>query len=414
MSYLNIERVKEMVCELGNIGRTDQGGVTRLTYSPEYKAGMEYLTDHMKAAGMQVFVDPVGNLIGTYQGTDPELPAVMTGSHLDSVPEGGKLDGALGLATSIECVRSWHETGWKPRRTVKVIATIEEEGTLFGLGCMGSRALAGELAAKSPEEIKDAEGRSLAWHMQQMGLDPRSALQDAKIDPKKTACYVELHVEQGEDLVLADIPCAVVTDIIGLDRHWIAIQGRANHAGTTRMNRRCDALVAAADLITQVNQLALSSNGRYVATVGTLEVMSGAINIIPGNVVLGLEARFAKPEVLKEVRDCVDSCIKNIETRHGVQVKVVKHLYSPPVSLGNYIVEKISDAARETGVRFIEMPSWAGHDAKILATIFPAGMIFVPSLNGISHAPGEATKWEAVAEGLKVLNQTLKNLSTLV
>jgi len=273
--------------------------------------------------------------------------------------------------------------------------------------------LAGELAAKSPEEIKDAEGRSLAWHMQQMGLDPSSALQDAKIDPKKTACYVELHVEQGEDLVLADIPCAVVTDIIGIDRHWIAVHGRANHAGTTRMNRRCDALVAAADFIMQVNQMALSSNGRYVATVGTLEVTAGAINIIPGNVMLGIEARFANPEVLEEARGCIDSCIKNIESSHGVQAEVVKRLYAPPISLGTTIVEKICDAAQETGVRFIEMPSWAGHDAKIMATIFPAGMIFVPSQGGISHAPGEATKWEDVAEGLKVLNQTLKNLSTL-
>lgn len=413
MSQLNVERVKEMVCELGNIGRTAQGGVTRLTYSPEYKAGMEFLAERMKSIGMQVSVDPVGNLIGVYQGIDAELPAVMAGSHLDSVPEGGRLDGALGLATAMECVRSWHEAGWRPRRTVKVIATIEEEGTLFGLGCMGSRALAGELAGKSPEELKDQEGRSLAWHMQQMGLDPVGALSKAKIDPKTIACYLELHVEQGEDLVLAELPCAVVTDIIGIDRHWIAVHGRANHAGTTRMNRRCDALVAASDLVMQLNKLALSSDGRFVATVGTLEVTAGAMNIVPGKVMLGIEARFAKPEVADEVRNGLAACIANIEKDYGVRVEAIKHLYAPPVSLDKGFVAKIADAAREAGVRFVEMPSWAGHDAKILATMFPAGMIFVPSLDGISHAPGEATNWEAVAEGLKVLNQALKNLSNL-
>ena len=413
MSALRVERVQELVSELGKIGLTAQGGVTRLTYSPAYKAGMDYLTDVMKAAGMQVSVDPVGNLIGSYLGTEADLPAVLTGSHLDTVPEGGQLDGAMGLAASIECVRSWHEAGWQPRRTVKVIATIEEEGTLFGLGCFGSRVLAGELANKSTEDFKDVEGRTMTWHLQQIGLNPEGALQKAKIDPSTISCYIELHVEQGEDLVLSDIPCAVVTDIIGIDRHWIVVHGRANHAGTTRMNRRCDALVAASDLVMQLNQLALASDGRYVATVGTLEVPSGAMNIVPGTVALGIEARFAKPEVADEVRSALASCIQAIENSHGVQVERVKHLYAPPVSLGNYIVEKISEAAQEAGARYVQMPSWAGHDAKILATMFPSGMIFVPSLDGISHNPGEATKWNDVAEGLKVLNQALKNLSSL-
>ncbi|MBP1764172.1 MAG: allC [Firmicutes bacterium] len=410
MSDVSIERVRTQVRSLSEAGRTPQGGVTRLTYSPEYRLGMQMVTEMMQAAGMEVHCDPVGNLIGVYWGKEIDLPAVMTGSHLDSVPEGGELDGALGVMSAIECVRSWHENKWRPRRTVKVVATIEEEGTLFGLGCFGSRALAGELCGKSPDDFKDAEGRTLAWHMKQMGLEPDGALQAAVIDPREVACFVEFHIEQGEELILSNTPCAVVTDIIGIDRHWIVIQGTANHAGTTRMDRRQDALVAAAALISEVNRHALASQGQYVATVGKLELSPNATNVIPGRVMLCLETRGAKPEVLEDARANTLKYLAEMENRFGVKTEIAKRLYAPPVPLSAGIIAKLKEAAEETGVRYVEMPSWAGHDAKIMATIVPTGMIFVPSVNG-SHTPQEDTRWEYAAEALKVLNQALKKLA---
>ena len=258
----NIENVQKMISELGKIGRTKAGGITRLSYSPEYKAGMDLVSGYMTAAGMTVQLDPIGNIIGTYKGTEPSLPIVMTGSHLDTVPEGGELDGAMGLLSAIECVRSWKESGWTGRRSVQVIATIEEEGTRFGIGCMGSRVMAGEFAAKSTDDFKDASGYTLSQYLRQIGLDPSGALQRGICDPAKIACFLELHIEQGEELDLAQNACALVTDIIWIDRHWVAIIGHANHAGTTRMDRRQDALVAAAALITEINCQALASNGQ--------------------------------------------------------------------------------------------------------------------------------------------------------
>lgn len=407
----DVSRVEKMIYELGEFGKTARGGVTRLTYTKEYKAASDYVKAYMESIGMSVEIDPMGSVIGTYAGKNPELPAILTGSHLDSVPEGGKIDGSLGIAASLECVHTWYDEGWQPNRDVKVIATIEEEGTLYGLGCFGARSLAGELVDKDPSDYKAADGLTLRDHLTNYGLDADTALQKAKLDPKKYLCYLEMHAEQGEELILLDVPCAIVTNIIGLDRYWVEVVGRANHAGTTRMTRRCDALVAASTLITYLNEKALASEGRYVATVGICDVPAAAMNIIPGKVNLGIESRFAEPEILDEYTTTLQNGFKLIEEKYGVKVNVTKHLYAPPVKFDKTLEKKLEAAATKAGVKHIEMPSWAGHDGKILSQIFPCGMIFAPSIGGISHAPDEATKWEDVAEALKAMNYALKELS---
>ena len=407
----DIDNVRTLIAALGTAGRTTQGGITRMTYSPEYRRGMELTTTAMREAGMEVSIDAIGNLVGTYAGKDPALPAVMSASHLDTVPEGGELDGALGVAVAIECVRTWHQAGWHPRRTVKVVATVEEEGNLFGLGCFGSRAMAGELEGRSPEEFKDAQGRTLSWHLRQMGLSPDKALQAAKIDPRDIACYVELHIEQGEELDLSGTPCAVVTDIAGIDRHWVEITGNANHAGTTRMDRRQDALVAAAAVVSEVNQRAGASNGQYVVTVGKLDVSPNATNIIPGCVRLVIETRSPKPEVLEAIHTDIPRMLNDIGARFGVRTELTRRLYAKPAPLHASMIAALQAAAEQAGVRATLLPSWAGHDAKIMTTIVPTGMIFVPSLKGISHSPLEATRWEDIDEGLKLLDQALRNLA---
>jgi allantoate deiminase/N-carbamoyl-L-amino-acid hydrolase len=236
-----------------------------------YSKGQELIRSYMTQAGMTVMQDSIGNVTGLYKGTNKQLAPVMMGSHLDTVPGGGAFDGALGIITAIECIHLWNQAGWRPERTVKVIAMIEEEGTLFGMACFGSRALAGEFSVARQKEVVDSNGRALADYLADMGLG-REFYVDRDSDPTQLHCFFELHVEQGAELEIAGVPLGVVTGIVGIDRIGVRVGGEANHAGTTRMDRRKDALVAAASLISYIRDKALAANGRYVATIGKLDV----------------------------------------------------------------------------------------------------------------------------------------------
>lgn len=365
----------------------------------------------MQSIGLKTSTDSVGNLFGTYQGKDSSLPKILTGSHLDTVPDGGRIDGALGIASSLEVMRSWHEENYVPERDVQVIATIEEEGSTFGLGCMGARCLAGQMADADPFSFSKADGETLGACMEAYGLDPKTAFKNCILNPRDYKCYLELHAEQGEELMLSNTPCAVVTDIPAIERRWLTFCGKSNHAGTTRMNRRKDAMVAASYFIKDMYEKALDSDGMFVATVGVCSIQPEAINIVPGIVKLAVESRFPKPETKDVVYKVIDESIKTAEDKYGVKVVCDKHLYSPPVAFDKDLIKLLMNAAEEVGVKHCAMPSWAGHDGKIIQTVFPAGMLFVPSIGGISHSPLEATPWDAVAETLKVLNKALKKLA---
>ncbi len=411
ITTINIDLVREFAGRLGQIGRTARGGITRLSYSPEFRQGQSLTAEYMKGAGMETVFDPFGNLVGTYRGLDPSLPAVLTGSHLDTVPEGGEFDGALGVAAAIECVHAWAKAGWRPKRTVKVIATVEEEGSTFGVGCLGSRVIAGEFRGRQSKELKDTTGRTLAWHLKNCGLD-ENAFNSAVVDPATIGCFIELHVEQGADLDLSDIPCGLVTDIVGIDRHWVTILGEANHAGTTRMERRRDAMVAAAEVVSGMYRKAIASSGRYVATIGKLEVTPGAANVIPGRIDFVVETRAATGSAIEEARNALLECLHHIEATHQVRTEVTKRHLTDPVHLDERLLGELRVAAAETEVRFIEMPSWAGHDAKIFANIVPTAMVFAPSTGGISHSPAESSPWSQVAKAVEVLNQALRRLAS--
>ena len=242
------ERIKKTIAALAAYGTLPQGGTTRLSYTAEYLAAQAFLQREMLESGMLAEVDPIGNLIGTYVGREPELTAVMSGSHLDTVPAGGNFDGALGIVAALECVRSWQEEGYRPKRTVRVIATIEEECTAFGMACFGVRVRGGEFKKQQPESIVHLTGGSLAECLQAAGL-PHSALQDAAVGFQDLAAFVELHIEQGADLEERGLTCGAVTAIVGYDRLFLTLHGEANHAGTTSMRRRRDALAAAGEVI---------------------------------------------------------------------------------------------------------------------------------------------------------------------
>ncbi len=405
-----IERVRERIDKLAESARTAEGGVLRLTYTPAYKIGMDLVRGFMEAAGMKVRVDPLGNIFGRYAGQDESLPAVLTGSHLDSVPNGGRFDGALGLITAIECVNAWHDAGWKPPRPVEVVAMVEEEGTQFGIVMFGSQVLTGRMKSQTPELILNRDGRSVAGLLEEMGLD-KNAFQSACLDPSKFRCFLEFHIEQGEELHRRGLSCGLVTDIVGIYRCWVTIAGKANHAGTTRMAARKDALVAASHLIQKSFEAALQSTDRYVATVGSVEVSPGVINIVPGRVSLPIEIRSITNTEFEVAKEWLAAEFRAIDAKYGVQTEITKTSFIPPTHLDEGIVGVLRRAADAAQVKYLEMPSWAGHDAQVMASVMPTAMIFVPSIDGVSHAPQENTRWEDIDLGLRVYLHALTELA---
>jgi allantoate deiminase/N-carbamoyl-L-amino-acid hydrolase len=410
MEY-RVDRVRERIDKLADRARTPEGGVTRLSYTQAYREGMELVQGFMKEAGMKVRIDPLGNIFGHFDGTDGSLPVVLTGSHLDSVPNGGKFDGALGLISAIECVNGWKDAGWKPRRPVEVIAMLEEEGTQFGIVMFASRVLTGRMKSEDPAKIVNAEGKSVAGMLAGWGLD-KNAFQAACLDPAKIRCFVELHIEQGDRLHRGHLACGLVTDIVGIYRCWVTITGTANHAGTTRMDSRKDALVAASHIVEKSFEAALQSGDHYVATVGTMDIWPGAINIVPGRVSMPIEIRATTAAELNVAKEWLLAEFRGVEAKYGVKIDITRTSLADPIHLDEQIVGVLRQAAQDANVDYLEMPSWAGHDAQLLASIVPTAMIFVPSIEGISHSPQEDTKWEDIEVGLHVYSRALMELAS--
>ena len=307
-------------------------------------------------------------------------------------------------------MRSWQEEGYRPKRTVRVIATIEEECTAFGMACFGVRVRGGEFKKQQPESIVHLTGGSLAECLQEAGL-PHSALQDAAVGFQDLAAFVELHIEQGADLEERGLTCGAVTAIVGYDRLFLTLHGEANHAGTTSMRRRRDALAAAAEVILGVKELA-EADDRFVATVGQLNVAPNAVNIVPGKVQLAIETRAADDRVLAEVRAKIMSLLERTASKSGVVITKENDFHVAAVPLSESVRKVIEQSAAECGVSFQAMPSWAGHDAQIFAASgVPTGMIFVPSINGVSHSKEESSDFQSVTQAVKVLEKTLKTLA---
>lgn len=411
MTNIDLPAVQENIGRLAAIGRTGSGGISRLSYSAAWREAVDYVGSLMEEAGMTVASDAVGNLIGTLPGSDSALPYLLVGSHLDTVPEGGSLDGALGIVAALECIRAWRRSGFRPARTVRVIATVEEEGTLFGIGCLGSRFITGELTKEKLCALEDKHGKKFPAYLADRGMD-HAALAHRLIDPADIYAFLELHVEQGSELHLSGQPCAIVTDIVGIDRCWITVAGEANHAGTTRMDRRKDALVAAAALVGEVYRRAGGSAGACVATVGRLHVEPGATNVIPGKVELTVETRAAADAVMEKAYADIAAFLPVLEKQYGVAATITQRRFAPAAGMSGRMIAALAAAAATVRVAAGKMPSWAGHDAKILATVTDCGMLFVPSVDGISHSPAEATRWPDVASGILVFEQAMRSIAS--
>jgi N-carbamoyl-L-amino-acid hydrolase len=406
MLRINLPRLRRDLEALGEIGKTPDGGVWRSSFSEADLEARRWYQRRLQEAGLSHWVDAAGNI---YARVGDAGSAVVAGSHLDSVPNGGRFDGALGVLAAVECLRTIRESGLRPKRPIEAVAFTDEEGR-FG-GFVGSYAVIGHMSDDEVRRRRDLQGVSLAEAMQRAGLDPRR-IGEARRAPEDIKAYVELHIEQGPVLEALDVPIGVVQGIVAGSRTWITFRGRADHAGTTPMAMRKDAFLGAADFGLRAREMVLAEgSGTTVGTVGVLELKPGASNIVPESAFLTLDLRDLSWEVLQRLLERTRAIAHEVAERWGLEVTVERMRVSEPAQMSPRIQTVIDEAARELGLKTHWMNSGAGHDAQVMAKITEAGMIFVPSRQGRSHSPAEFTDWEHIEHGANVLLHTLLRLA---
>jgi len=399
------ERLAKHIIELGAIGKNLKG-VTRLAFTQADILGRNYVITRMKEAGLKVRIDPAGNILGRLDGTNQHLPAILLGSHIDTVPLGGNYDGVLGVMAAIECIQVIQENDFQLKHPVEVIVFTNEEG-----GMTGSRAFIGELKPEVLEQVSRS-GLSIRNGLQKIGGNPEK-LTHAIRDPDKIKAYLELHIEQGGILESKGIDIGIVEGIVGI-RWWdVIVQGFSNHAGTTPMGIRHDALLASAHLIIAVNEIAKLIAGDHVATIGRIKVLPGAPNVIPGKAEMSLELRDLSTKKIDDLFTKIQQKSKLIEklTKTKIDFKEIDIGVRPILTNVN-IKHILRESAKELTLSFNNMPSGAAHDAQNIARIAPAGMIFVPSVGGISHSPNEYTHIQDLTNGTNLLLQALLRLDS--
>jgi allantoate deiminase len=402
------ERLWRRLMELGEVGKQPGGGITRLSFTTEERRAKDLVAAYMREAGLSVYEDAAGNLIGRKEGTNPEAPVVLIGSHVDSVYNGGCFDGPLGVLAGIEVVQAMNEQGVKTHHPIEVVAFTDEEGARFRFGMIGSRAMAGTLPSEALNYC-DANGISIAEAMRQAGLDPHR-LHEAARKPGTVKAYVELHIEQGRVLEEAGLPVGIVTGIAGLVWVKFTVEGKAEHAGATPMSLRRDPMAAAAQIIAVIEEEARRT-GTTVGTVGQLHVFPGGINIIPERVEFVLDLRDLQTEVRDQVWQTVAARAQVIAKERNVRVTTEWLQDMPPVLCSDEVKHAAEAACKQLGYPPFWLPSGAAHDGVQLAPLCPIGMIFVRSQDGVSHSPAEwSTKDDCVA-GAAVLYHTVWQLA---
>jgi len=407
-SLVNAERINQTLAELSQIGRTPAGGSNRVGFSPEDLAGREWFLAQMRQAGLEVWIDAAANLRGRRAGKDPGKPTLLFGSHIDTVPSGGHYDGCVGSCGALEVMRTLNDQGVATEHTVEMVVWSNEEGVHYGKGLFGSRALAGLLDPGELDAVDEAGVRLADW-VRRAGGDP-ARIAEMTPPPGTFKAYLELHIEQGGILWQRGLPFGIVEGIVGINRYDVTIEGFANHAGTTPMDQRRDALIAAAQLIQTVREVVRSVPGRQVGTVGFVHVFPGAPNVIPGRVTLPIELRDLSMQKIEELAAEIRRRAQAIAEREKVAITIEETSSHDPALTDPQIRWQIQQAVAEMRAPALTMASGAGHDAQAIARLCPMGMIFVPSRNGISHSPEEYSRPEEIACGAELLYRTLLRL----
>ena len=391
---------------------TDVGdGINRLAFTDADWAGRQYIVDRMIDAGLTVEADGFGNVIGYKACKNPDLPVVMVGSHTDSVPNGGNYDGVVGVLSAIEAVRSMIEDNVEHDHTIAVVDFMCEESSRFGAATLGSKAMRGELTLDDLHRLVDKKGISIYEALQSRNLNPDGIETMEYTRPVKA--FIEIHIEQGKVLEHEQKKIGIVTGIAAPERFYVTIRGNADHSGATPMKLRHDALCGASKIILGIEEIAsMQEEPPVVGTVGGVEVVPGAMNVIPGAVKLGVDIR----SISKVARDSVVTLIKEfidvICEKRGLSYTIEPIAQDHPVAMHPAMIREIEGAVKAVDVEYMTMPSGAGHDAMHWADVVPTGMIFIPCREGISHNPAEYTEMDDIVTGAEVLDKVLRNLSS--
>jgi len=388
-------------------GGTFADGVSRVAYSDADVGGRGFVMAEMRAAGLQPRIDPAGNIFARREGTIPGLPPILFGSHIDSVPNGGNFDGDLGSLGALAGIEALDAAGIRTRHPLEMVIWAHEEGFAFGRGIACSRIVAGLVTSADMQQVWN--GMTRADAIRKIGGDP-DRIADARRPKGAHHCYLELHIEQGGTLERAGIPVGVVEGIVAIDRYEAVITGVANHAGTTPIAERQDAMLAAAHLTVAVRDAVTRRPGRQVGTVGQIEITPNSPNVIPGLARMSIELRDLSTATLAAMMDDIRARAREIAAATRTTIAFSQEMSAAPAAATPEVQGAIERAAAALGLGASRLPSGAGHDAQNMALLGPMGMIFVPSVGGISHSPKELTRWDDCARGADVLLRTVLDM----
>lgn len=407
---VQIGRVKKDIDAINEFNATPGKGITRLTFSQEYEKARSYIVEELRKIGAKVSITVAGNVRGRLEGSDKGKPAVMLGSHIDSVYQGGRFDGVVGVISALEAARVIVEKNIAHRYPIDVVVFAEEEGSRFGSILMGSRSWAGKLRLDERSQLKDRQGISYLKAMRQMNITPED---ENILSPEQIKAMLELHIEQSVVLESKGLKIGVVEAIAGIRQFLVTINGVSNHAGATPMNLRFDALQGAAEIISAVEDIAIHQAGKNtVATVGFLKCEPGQANVIPGRVQFTLDIRDTDSSSLDATAGKIMTLIANTCQDRGLTCNLELRSNTPPVVLSKKMVHLIERVARKRKIQTLRMISGALHDSSVLAELTDVGMIFIPSKDGRSHCPEEFSDIEDINLGANVLLETAIELAT--
>ncbi|MBZ0162927.1 MAG: Zn-dependent hydrolase [Notoacmeibacter sp.] len=401
-------RLRRLMDGVNAFGRNEAtGGFNRTGFSDADMAVRDWFQAEMAADGLSVWRDGVANLFGRYgPGTGP---VIMAGSHLDTVPEGGAYDGALGVCVALECVRAMKDAGFVPDTAIEVVATSEEEGR-FG-GMLGSQTIAGKVTREWLENARDANGVALADAMQKQGLDAREALRGAR-DPATVRCFLELHVEQGPVLDGRNIQIGIADAISGVCNLHVSFIGTANHSGTTPMDMRADAFMGLARFAGEIEAI-IAANGTKDSriTIGKVDLSPNFPHTVPGKAECTVNIRDTDPSAQERLTGRVEEAARNAARNAGLKIEIAQISWLDPVRLDEGLLSLLREEADALGYGNVVMASGAGHDAQTMQSLCASGLIFVPSIGGISHSPEELTRWEDIEKGAQLMLNALARLA---
>ena len=402
-------RIAENLDALKAFTSTPGNGCTRLPFTKEARDAVEYLKTIMTEAGLEVFEDVAGNVVGIMKGEDETLPCVMMGSHYDSVKNGGDYDGIAGVICAIEVARQLKDAGFAPKRNFVVVGFCDEEGMRFGTGYFGSGAMLGKRDVEYCKKFKDTDGISIYDAMKSYGLDPE-VIEQAKWPECSIGSFLEAHIEQGPVLDAENIELGLVDCIVGIQRYMVTVHGRADHAGTTPMDMRLDAVDAATKVISKIPDWAREKGAGTVATTGYIKTTPGGMNIVAEKVEFTVDIRSTNNDYINDITSKIRAALDFETEKMDGSYEMDNKLTITPVDLSEEMLQIMEEDCKEKGYSCKRLPSGAGHDALEIGQVIPTVMLFVPSKDGRSHCPVEHTEYSEFAKASVIMNGLAQKL----